>query len=199
VKDVAVYGYQYGIYNQTGANVTVLRATIGGLTAGSEAALARYGGSMSASYSVLLNNAGGNVNGASLTYSDSWPASQSGTGNVNVNPLTNGLPYLTRTETGSYLATHQAGGKMGAQIVNKIGTSGTLYGETGWNTDTGVSLWPFPNETRIKADMSAVSTRGFCAPAMTLTKYIWEYLGNAMPTFGGGGKIPSSPGSVSVQ
>ena len=24
-------------------------------------------------------------------------------------------------------------------------------------------------------------TRGFCADGQTLTKYIWEYLGNAMP------------------
>lgn len=200
VKDCVAYDYQYGIYQQTGATTTILRATVGSTTAATDAALAEYGGTMTAYYCILFNNAGGNIDGVSLTYSDTWPNSQTGTGNVNVNPLTNGLLYLPRTEDGSYLATHQAGGRMGAQIVNMIGTSGTLYGEPGWNTDTGVSLWPFPNEARIQADMSAVSTRGFAAPTTTLTKYIWEYLGNPMPTFGGGGgKIPFPPSNLSVQ
>ncbi|EKD27035.1 MAG: hypothetical protein ACD_79C00915G0001 [uncultured bacterium] len=60
-----------------------------------------------------------------------------------------------------------------------------------------MSLWPFPNENLIKAKMSAYSydngnlngKRGFCADGkqlngrddITLTSYIWEYLGNPIP------------------
>ena len=197
IKDCVAYGYQDGIYAQPGAALTILRATVGALTGPGDAAISRYGGSVSASYCDVFNNANGNFNGVTPTYSNSYPTSQSGTGNVNVDPRTNGLLYLPRTENGSFLATHQAGGRMGAQIVNRIGVSGTLYGDTGWNVDTGESLWPFPNETRIKADMSSVSTRGFCAAGMSLTKYIWEYLGNAMPVFGG--KKPSAPIIIGVQ
>src|SRR5205085_1629742 len=67
-------------------------------------------------------------------------------------------------------------------------------------------LWPFPNEAVIKADMASYSgpggagARGFTAgnsldgSPQTLTRYIWEYLGNQIPaeiygpqTGGGGG------------
>lgn len=80
------------------------------------------------------------------------------------------------------------------------GLSCQLYGETGWNElqdgQSGrslVSLWPFPNEATIKTKMAAYSAhgvsgaRGFATgtsidgSAQTLTKYIWEYLGNQIP------------------
>ncbi len=66
-------------------------------------------------------------------------------------------------------------------MVKRYGSDGTRYGEAGYNTLTNTDLWPWSNEDRIKADMSAVSTRGFCASGQTLTKYIWEYLGNTIP------------------
>ena len=57
-------------------------------------------------------------------------------------------------------------------------------------------MWPFPNEALIKSKMAAYSNstygltgnRGFCTgtskdgSAQTLTKYIWEYLGNRIPS-----------------
>lgn len=102
---------------------------------------------------------------------------------------TAGWWYLPRIEAGSTLASGGTYGQRGANILTKIGTSGTLYGDTGYNTDTGASLWPWPYEDRIKAEMAAVSTRGFCAAGnaldgnpLTLTRYIWEILGNAMPS-----------------
>lgn len=88
---------------------------------------------------------------------------------------------------------------IGANVTTLIGTPGTLWGEPGYNTDTGVAMWPFPNEDLIKAKMKAYSftdsngtvsgKRGFCADGkqldgvsdITLTSYIWEYLGNKMP------------------
>ena len=55
-------------------------------------------------------------------------------------------------------------------------------------------MWPFPNEDLIKTKMAAYNNhgvsgaRGFCTgtsidgTAQTLTKYIWEYLGNQIPS-----------------
>ncbi|MCK9428863.1 MAG: hypothetical protein M0R17_02480 [Candidatus Omnitrophica bacterium] len=106
-------------------------------------------------------------------------------------PFTNGLLYPIRIEAGSnLLSAGQSGGQIGATIVKRMGTSGTLWGESGYNTLSDVDLWPWPNEARIKADMAAVSARGFCTgnsmngQAQSLTKYIWEYAGNEAPSFG---------------
>jgi len=108
------------------------------------------------------------------------------------------LKYLPRVETGSNNdGTGSNGVDRGATILYKIGISGTYYGETGWNTVTSDPLWPWPNENRIRTDMRAYSytgttyngtsstlsgARGFCADGQTLSKYIWEYLGNTIPT-----------------
>ena len=62
-----------------------------------------------------------------------------------------------------------------------MGTSGTLFGETGYETLTTDDLWPWPNQARIKTDMAAVSTRGFCAANQNFTKYIFERLGGTSP------------------
>ncbi len=126
------------------------------------------------------------VSGATATYCDTYSNGSvncSATGRQTYDPLNNGLTYLTRIEVASNLkAAGSAGGQMGAQIVNKIGSDGTLYGESGWNSDTGNILWPWPNEARIKQDMCTdVSiTRGFCGTS-SLTAYIMNYLGNGNP------------------
>jgi hypothetical protein len=104
-----------------------------------------------------------------------------GDGRVTSNPFTSGLTYLPRIERGSALANAgRGGGQIGASILTAIGTSGTLVGDAGWNADTGTPLWPWPNEARIKAEMCAGVTRGFCA-APSLTHYVWNYLGNGNP------------------
>lgn len=114
------------------------------------------------------------------------------------------LKYLTRIETGSNCkSTGSSSADRGANILYKIGTSGTFYGDSGYNTVTTESLWPWPYESRIKTDMAAYSytgaiypsgtdtlsgARGFCTgtsidgSSQTLTKYIWEYLGNQIPS-----------------
>ncbi len=107
------------------------------------------------------------------------------------------LKYITRVEPGSGLeGAGSSGSDIGANIMTRIGVSGTFYGETGYNTDTGEPLWPFPYEDVMKTVMSAYSpsggpsgTRGFSAPGnglyggpITLTSYIWEYLGNLCPS-----------------
>ena len=92
------------------------------------------------------------------------------------------------------------GGKVrGATIEKRVGVSGTLYGEPGYNITTTEDLWPYPHEEQIRdnfreadsfswytqmwdGDSSVPSSnnteRGFCADGQTLTTYIWGYLGN---------------------
>jgi chitodextrinase len=90
---------------------------------------------------------------------------------------------VTNTVTGkpTFLTQQLAG--VGADIVNRIGTAETFQGDTGWNVDTGLLLWPFPNEARIKKEMctDAGVTRGFCSDPVSLTNYIMNYLGNGDP------------------
>ncbi len=135
------------------------------------------------SYNVLYND---------TNYSSTAP----GTGEVtHLNPLLAGLRYLPRVEDGSTLKTlGKSGGQVGAQIIHALGTPGTLYGETGWDTLTDTPLWPWAREDTIKAKISAYgghgveSQRGFCQGGSgldtgqrTLTSYIWEYLGYGCP------------------
>lgn len=105
------------------------------------------------------------------------------------------LKYIVRTETGNSLASlGSTSNQIGANAITLIGSAGTLWGETGYDTDTEESMWPFPNESLIKTKMAAYSgggvsgARGFAASgtrldggALTLTSYIWEYLGNQIP------------------
>ncbi len=114
---------------------------------------------------------------------DTFPSSE---GNNNINP--NLLYICMSTDQG----TGEAGIRRGATIGKKRGIDDTLYGQTGCNDLTDDSLWPFPFEETIRAlaietdninntYSSNKETRGFAAEGTTLTKYIWEYLGNPMP------------------
>ncbi len=157
-----------------------------------------YGLGMGALYNVRGANNYNTFYGNSANYGDSSTAGAND--KTNVNPLTTSFLYPVRVEAGSPLKGAGAGGSdIGPTILKRIGVSGTLYGETGYNTVTADNLWPWPNENRIKADMSAYPTnwpanglpsplRGFTTgvskdgSAQTLTKYIWEYLGNQIPS-----------------
>lgn len=127
-----------------------------------------------------------------------------GTNDINtVNPIwsesntTGALKYIVRTEVGNSLSSSGSdGSQVGANAITLIGTPGTLWGETGYDTETDTSMWPFPNEDLIKTKMAAYSSggvsgaRGFAASGtqlngtdqITLTSYIWEYLGNQIPS-----------------
>jgi hypothetical protein len=118
------------------------------------------------------------------------------------NPATSGLLYLPRIEAGSTLKTAgPSKARIGADLTYQYGKSGTLWGEAGYNLlqdgtngQAVAKLWPFPNEDVIKAKLAEYSNhgvkgaRGFCAGTskdgtpQTLTKYIWEYLGNQIPS-----------------
>jgi hypothetical protein len=115
-----------------------------------------------------------------------------------VNPFTTGgLRYLPRIETtGTFYNAGSDGKNIGVDITKQIGVSGTLWGETGWNIVTNENLWPWPNENAIKNAFRTYGVqsnpnprRGFAADGnglyggpITLTSYIWEYLGNSCPS-----------------
>ena len=104
------------------------------------------------------------------------------------------LKYLPRIEEGSPLKTAgMGGGQIGAEILFQIGGTGTLHDDPGWDQPATDPLWPFPNEDEIRNDMASymgpggVGARGFAkgnsldGTPQTLTKYVWEYLGNQIP------------------
>jgi len=106
-------------------------------------------------------------------------------------PVTDGsLLNPLEKEQGTALATSLP--SVGAVIRYRYGVDGTHYGDSGYNTLTNKPLWPWPNEDRIKQEMCVRSgvTRGFCNPGtrldgvhpVTLTSYIWEFLGRPIPT-----------------
>ncbi|MEI7891036.1 MAG: hypothetical protein WCI36_03615 [bacterium] len=148
-------------------------------------------------------------------------ASSSGTGTIiSTNPIGNGLSYLPRSDM------TVNGHNVGARIMKQYGKSGTIFGETGYdllqdgtNGQADVNLWPFPNESLIKNNFASYDpaidgggssgARGFAAgtsidgSSQTLTKYIWEYLGNQIPCeiYGACGidvTAPSAPSGLSV-
>lgn len=142
-------------------------------------------------YNVVSNN--------NSFYNNSLNYNHTVAGNKDVhsiNPLTNSLLYLPRIESNSDLSGIASdNGDVGATVMKRIGVSGTLWGENGYKDTTEVPLWPWPNENIIKMNMRTYNhpqisgKRGFCSDGkqlngkddITLTSYIWEYLGNPIP------------------
>ena len=123
-----------------------------------------------------------------------------GGGSTNYDPMQKGLRYPVRVEANSPLASAgQNGTRCGPEILKKIGVSGTLYGEPGWNEVTDENLWPFPNERIIRELMRETvdgvsGIYGFCVDGQTLTNYIWAYLGNTVPPF----NVSAIPGNKMI-
>ena len=59
----------------------------------------------------------------------------------------------------------------GTHLV-RYGVDGARYGEAGYAEPSESSLWPWPNEARIRSEMCAQTARGFCADGMTVTAYV---------------------------
>jgi hypothetical protein len=139
--------------------------------------LSLVNGSQAEDYNVFYNNNTSTIFGQTM-----------GAHSVtNVNPITS-ISYLVKVETSSAMDGAGSGGAdIGANIFYLIGTSGTLYGETGYATETAIKMWPFPNEELIRSKMAAYTwddgsggdpeitgTRGFATTS--LTGYILNYL-----------------------
>jgi hypothetical protein len=91
-----------------------------------------------------------------------------GTGDLTTDP---GLKYIGRIEAGSPYKNAGSSGDIGANVTTRY-QDGVL---------TSTPLWPWANEARIKTEMCAGVSTGWCGTGKTLTQYIWSYLGNASP------------------
>lgn len=149
----------------------------------------KQGGSGNITNSILKD--AGALSGATADYNYYYNVTTGsyGSHSINADPSIKGLLYPVRVEAGSVLET----AAIGPTILKKIGIDGKAYDEAGWDTVTGENLWPFPNEARIKELMSATvdgvsGVYGFTSGVskdgtpQTLTKYIWEYFGNQIPS-----------------
>jgi hypothetical protein len=181
LERITVGGYATGYYNQDSAPIRSLRnsAFIGNT---SRAGSNDYG------WTTATNNA-------------FFPSSQAiGTNAVTATNAT--LKYIVRPEPGSVLiGAGTAGSDIGADITKQYGVTGTRYGEAGYDQKTNASLWPWPYEDVIKSVFAEANpaptgatpntntpARGFAATgndafgkALTLTRYIWQFLGNKIP------------------
>lgn len=181
LEDVVIWNAAAGGIASNGSahSVAINRATVN--SGGTGFADWNGGGRISVSNSIAYKNSGGAVSGLNSSNMVSY-GNGSDTGTV-LDPTKNGLVYLPRIEVGSKLKTLGSnGGQIGAQMDQRIGASGTMFGEPGYDTVGMDSLWPWPNEGRIKSDFSEYNSRGFSASSKTLTDYVWSYLGSASPT-----------------
>lgn len=165
------------LWGGNNSNITIDNSIIYGITGFPIGTPDSSDGTITQSYNNCYGNSSNNL-------------CTSGIGATTFNPTINGLLYPLRIEDSTILTTSgQSGARVGAVVTNKIGISGTLYGDPGYNAITTDPLWPWPNENRIHVDFSGAidlpssspANRGFAASSQTLTRYIWEALGNNIP------------------
>lgn len=190
-ENVVSWGNVYAItVPRNSSNTTLNHVTLGGGSYGTY-----FGGggnqvtNLSLKNSLIHNNSNSGINGSVTSdynnvYSNSpnYNGASPGAHDSSIQP---GLKYLLRAETGTpNKGAASDGGDIGATIIKRY-QNGTLTNE---------NLWPFPNEARIKADLCANESRGFCGKS-SLTHYIWEFLGNPLPAeyANGGGTSDTIP------
>lgn len=147
--------------------------------------------------SIFLDNVKPNSNVKKSDYNWFNPADQVQGTHATTKPIQ--LKFLVRSPDGG---TGEQGAKRGATIEKRYGVSGTVWDDPGYDQLTDEPLWPWPFENQIKEDLSEPNDppegaypsknntkRGFCASGkglyggpITLTSYIWEYLGNPCPS-----------------
>ncbi len=235
IEDMVIWGSSGGYWANQGPGVTAVvnatRMTLGGLTGkydGPNDGAARGTGfsvygpiQNSLTNSVLAHNnslgvadyTAGDYNAFSANganYGGTHKA-MPGAHDITDDSVSKSLLYLPRIEPGSPLKTAgKNGGQIGAEIVFKVGASGTLHGDPGWDVLTAEPLWPFPNEDVIRNEMASymgpggAGARGFTTgkskdgTPQSLTKYVWEFLGNQIPAdvYGFHIAVPSLPYGV---
>ena len=183
MRDVIAYANDWGITLGSRGTVEGLidHATVG-KTSSSGEGIAKWGsrGSVSVQNSVLFDTGVSFFRGVDVLAGNSEGTGFGKNGNSN---LLQGV-----SKSGNWLIKESGNVRIGAVITNRIGIPGTHYGDTGWDSITADSLWPWAFEDRIRNDFSEVDYRGFCAQKtglyggeLTLTSYIWEYLGSPCP------------------
>ena len=113
---------------------------------------------------------------------------------LNINPEFRYITTLPRNSSLRNLAND--GGRIGAEIMTMLGKSGSFHGEPGYDQETHIPMWPFPNEQLAHQHMSQYELlavdrngnsagiqgdRGFASSGQTLSNYIWSYLGETPP------------------
>ncbi len=173
--------------------------------------------------SLFMNNAaladGNDAGWSTVSNNGFYPTSQM----RGLNPIaatSSTLKYIVRPETGSVLSGKATdGGDVGATIVKRYGKSGALWGEEGYDQLTAEPLWPWPYESHIKTIFAEANpppagavpstndtARGFASATdaygkpQTLTRYVWQYLGNPIPAdvYGGGAGQLTAPTGLTV-
>ena len=120
-----------------------------------------------------LNDAGGLVPFGEINVDCHSAGGNNCANPLGASPLGSDILFPPRLEAGAAITS-------GPTILKRMGTSGTVFGETGFNTLTETDLWPWPYESRIKRDFSevpGVGIRRWTATNLTLTEYIWNALG----------------------
>lgn len=197
-------------WNGTGS-IAIDHVTVGGNTAAP--ALTTYNNSVTATLSQSAFSKISTVvegNGSLSLVNNAFDASAllRGTGSLLMQPLRY-LPDASR-DTGM--------SNMGAVVLKRVGRSGTFYDDAGFDEVTTENLWPWPNEAVIKSVFAETNTpksgntpstnntvRGFTVATdqfgkpMTLTRYVWQYLGNEIPADLYSAKTPNPPTSVTTQ
>ncbi len=218
IEDSVIWGSSGGYWGDQGngvaANISATRLTIGGITGTYDGP---NGGPAHGTGFVVTSGVQNSLTNSVLAHCNSFGVADytasdynaffangapyggqhmptQGTHDRNDDSVSKSLLYLPRIEPNSPLKTAgQGGGQIGAEIIFKIGATGSLQDDPGWDVATAEPLWPYPNEDQIRNDMAAYSgpgaagARGFTTgksldgTQQTLTKYIWEYLGNKIP------------------
>jgi hypothetical protein len=120
---------------------------------------------------------------------------------------TGALRYIIRSEANNSLSGLTDDNKpLGATVMTMLGKSGTFYGDSGFDQETNIPMWPFPLEDIIKTKMQAYrftgpiyadgengrtevgqgdlsGNRGYAIEGQTLTHYVWNYLESLVPPF----------------
>jgi hypothetical protein len=90
------------------------------------------------------------------------------------------------------------GARIGAQLMLMLGRSGSFYGESGYDAETTIPMWPLPIEAAAHSHFKQFTfagtdrnggtagiqgERGFAVEGETLSNYVWSYLGETVPPF----------------
>jgi hypothetical protein len=197
-------------WNGTGS-INIDHVTVGGNTG--DAAFTTYNNSVTAPVTQsAFAQIGSVVDGnGSVSFSNNAfdkSAQVKGSGTV----IMTGIKYLPDASRDTGMS------NMGAVILKRIGRSGTFYDDAGYDEVTTENLWPWPNEAIIKSVFAETNTpksgntpstnnaiRGFTVATdqfgktMTLTRYIWQYLGNEIPADLYTAKTPNPPSNLAAQ
>ena len=179
LEDSAIWGAAHAIVVNGSAHTGLInRVTVGQTTNGIEDYNGGHLFNVRNSVAWRVSN-----NNFSIPHSNNVCHAPACNGEQDLDPAATGLTWLPMIRTGGALNTAGAGStRAGASLLKRLGVSGTLYGETGYDSVTSENLWPWPREATIRQQMCTdigIAT-GFCARP-SLTQYVWEQLGNPMP------------------